>query len=88
MASGNDRNTKIHDLGFDTGATFKASEDALILYDTRGYSPRRLVVLTTDQMNALVAYWQDGLCPVCYTEIQGRDTICDDCLKTAISNRL
>lgn len=80
--------TKIHDLGFDTGVTYKASEDALVLYDMRAYTPRRLVVLSSDQMLELVAYWLDGLCPICFTEIRSRDTICDDCLMRAVSKRL
>jgi predicted amidophosphoribosyltransferase len=60
----------------------------MVLYDTRAYSPRRLAVLSSAQMYELVAYWLNGLCPVCFTEIPKGDTICDDCLKKAVSARL
>jgi len=53
-------------------------------HDLRG----DIAVLSSDQIYALVTYWTDGLCPVCFTEIPDGDVVCDDCCERAVSRRL
>jgi len=77
----------MYDLGFDIGVSWEPSQDALKICDTSA-DARILVVLTSDQMNELGAYWHDGCCPVCLTEIPLYDVICDECLDRAKDARI
>jgi hypothetical protein len=51
------------------------------LYDTRAYSPRRITVLTEEEMESVIKIYTDGLCPVCLEEIALNDVICDGCFE-------
>lgn len=75
----------MHDLSDDMGAEFHG--DNIVLYDTRAYSPRRLVVITSEEMAVLLPLYTDGCCPVCLEEIPEDDIICDECLENARNMR-
>lgn len=70
---------ELYKLSSDMGAKFDGGN--VILYDTRAYSPRRLTVITAEEMAVLLLLYTDGCCPVCLKEIALYDIICDDCLE-------
>jgi hypothetical protein len=43
--------------------------------------------LNNDEMMDLITKWTDGLCPVCFEEINAGAIICDECLDRAQSFR-
>ena len=75
----------LHHLSDDMGVEFHG--DNVVLYDIRAYSPRRLVVITPEEIAALLSLCADGCCPVCLEEIAQGDIICNDCLEDARTAR-
>lgn len=75
----------IQKLSNETGVEFDGGD--VILYDTRAYSPKRVLTLTYDEMCKLVTLHTDGCCPVCFEEIPMGSIICDECLSDARTYR-
>ena len=75
----------IHRLDDETGVELDGGN--VTIYDTRAYSPRRLTVLTSEEMQTLIALYTGGCCPVCFEEISQGDVVCNEHLEEARNNR-
>ena len=79
------RKENLYKLSNSMGAEFDGGN--IVLYDTRAYSAKRITVLTSEEMRALLTLYTDGCCPVCLKEIPEGDIVCDDCLEDARNMR-
>jgi hypothetical protein len=70
-----------HRLSDETGVRENAR--GITLEDTTGYSPRRITSLTDGEVGGLIEWYYDGRCPVCGTEINVGEVICDSCFENA-----
>ena len=79
----------IHKLSNETGneTGVKLQDGKAILYDMRAYSPRALIVIESEEMQALITLYTDGCCPVCFEEISQGDVVCNECLEAGRTNR-
>ncbi len=55
----------------------------ITLYDTGAKNPRLIVELEDDEMQALIEWYTDGICPVCFVGIPEGSVICDSCFDRA-----
>ena len=77
----------INKLSDDLGASVDEHTDGAVLHDNlQAYSPRKITVLTDDEMWALVDWWIDGYCP-CGNEIPLGHYLCRDCMNEAVTNQ-
>ena len=77
----------IHKLSDNLGATYDEKDSSIVLWDTRGYSVRRVESLAAGEVNELMTLYVNGCCPVCLIEIPQGDIVCDSCLDDALRNR-
>lgn len=75
----------LHKLSSNMSVEFDGGN--VVLYDTCAYNPRRLTMITAEEMAALLPLYTDGCCPICLEEIALHDIICDDCLERARNMR-
>lgn len=78
----------IHRLSDELGTTYNSDNDSVRLYDNiEAYSPRRITMLTSEEMGELITFYLDGCCPVCFSEMPDGDIICDSCFSDAATKR-
>jgi len=68
-------------LSDDMSATYDGA--IVVLYDTRGYSQKRITVMTPEEATVLLALYTDGCCTICLKEIPEGDVVCDGCMEEA-----
>ena len=72
--------SKVHKLSDHLGVRY---DGGTILYDITGCSAIRREVLDDCEVNGLIMWYQDGLCPVCHEKINEGEIICDACFADA-----
>lgn len=68
-------------LSKEVGASFERDE-SVTLFDTRGYSPVKTLVLTKKEMLGLTVSYFEGRCKLCFCETPANDVLCCDCAKS------
>ncbi len=75
---------ELTEIGRDLAVSFDSEMDAVILWYTGGYSPRRLYVLEYGEMELLLEWWHDGYCAVCNGGIPQGTRVCCQCLDAEV----
>lgn len=75
------RSNETYKLGSELGCLYLSG--AVCLYDIRGYSAQRITSIADEEMEQLTAWYYEGRCPICGTDIADGEIICNECYQQA-----